>query len=213
MATKTTADQDRDDYLRVLGPTLGPLYCALYYEVTRLHAKWGQYRILFAESKERVELLNRIAGFFFSVIQSVLWEDVVLHIARLTDPPRSAGKDNLTLRRLTAALQLPALASEIENLVGQAQAHAEFARVWRNRHLAHKDLELAMDKRAKPLPGISRANIEQALSAVRAVLNRIEGHFFQREVGFELFIAHDDAENLAYYLKFAADAEDREREK
>lgn len=212
MAKKETAEQDRDNYLQVLGPTLGPLYYALYHEVAWLHAKWGQYRILFAQSQERVELLNRIAGFFFSVIQRALWEDVVLHIARLTDPPQSLGKDNLTLLRLTAALQIPELVPEIENLVRQARADAEFARVWRNRNLAHLDLDLAMD-RATPLPRISRANIEQALGAVRAVLNRIEGHFFRREVGFALFIAHDDAENLVYYLKSAVDAEDREREK
>jgi hypothetical protein len=212
MAKKETARQDRDNYLRVLGPSLGPLYYALYNEVTWLHAKWGQYRILFAQSQERVELLNRIAGFFFSVIQRALWEDVVLHIARLTDPPQSVGKENLTLLRLAAALQIPALAAEIENLVGQAQADAKFTRAWRNRNLAHLDLDLAMD-RATPLPGISRQNIEHALNAIRAVLNRIEGHFFDREVAFALFIAHDDAENLVYYLESAVDTEDREAEK
>lgn len=100
MAENKTAEQVRNEHLQVLGPTLGPLYHALYNEVTWLHAKWKQYRLLFAESQERVDLLNDVAGFFFLLIQDVLWEDIILHIARLTDPPQSVGKDNLTLLRL-----------------------------------------------------------------------------------------------------------------
>jgi hypothetical protein len=210
---KDKPDEVREKYLEVLGPTLGTLYYALYEEVVWLHAKWGQYRILFAGPEERVELLNRVAGFFFYVVETRLWDDVVLHIARLTDPPISAGKKNLTLLRLPSALHLPELAADIENLVGQAQKDAEFTRDWRNRRLAHQDLELAMDKRVTPLPGISRANIERALIAIRAVMNRIEGHFFKSQVGFEHFISHTDAESLLYYLKSAVDAEDRERKK
>jgi hypothetical protein len=213
LAENKTADQVRDEHLRALGPTLGPLYHALYNEVVWLHAKWQQYRILFAESSERVELLNGIAGFFFHVIQDVLWKDVIVHIARLTDPPQSVGKDNLTMLRLSGAIQDPSLCVEITNLVAQAQTDAEFARVWRNRHLAHSDLALAVDDRATPLPGISRESMERVLASVRAVLNKIEGHFWQSEVAFTHFLAHDDAETLAYYLKVAADAERRQRER
>jgi hypothetical protein len=211
MAEKMTGKQVRDDYLLVLGPTLGPPYYSLYNEIAWLHAKWNQYRILFAES-ERVKLLNGIAGFFFRVIQNVLWEDVVLHIARLTDPLKSAGKDNLTLLRLPAALQAPVLASEVKILVERAQTAAKFARDWRNRYLAHRDLNLATDSRAMPLPGISRENIEQALSTARAVMSIIERHYWQREVAFTHFIAHGDAESLASYLEFAIDADNRQRE-
>lgn len=208
-----TADQVREEYLKVLGPALGPLYHALYEEVSWLHIKWKQYRILFAESPERIELLNRVAGSFFHVIQVVLWEDAVLHLARLTGPPQSVRKDNLTLSRLVAALPEPTLALEVEKLVEQAKRDAGFARDWRNRHLAHTDLELAVDDRATPLPGISRENMERALASVRAVLNKIEGHFSRTEVAFEHAIAHSDAESLAYHLKFAIDSERRRRER
>ena len=213
MAENKTAEQVQGEHLRALGPTLGPLYHALYNEVTWLHAKWQQYRILFADSSERVDLLNGVAGFFFHVIQDVLWKDVVLHIARLTDPPQSVGKDNLTLLRLSAAIQAPALSVEIANLVAQARTDAEFARVWRNRHLAHSDLALAVGDRATPLPGISRESMERALASLRAVLNRIEEHFWRSEVAFAHFLASDDAESLAYYLKVAVDAESRQRER
>ena len=212
MAESKTADQVRDEHLRTLGPTVGPLYDALYNEVSWLHAKWNQYRILYAESRERVESLNRIAGFFFRMIQNVLWEDVLMHIARLTDPPRSAGKDNLTLLRLSEALDEPTLSAEVEILVEEAKKAALFARDWRNRRLAHTDLKLALEDRAEPLPGVSRHNVEQALAAIAAVLNKIWAHFSRAEVAFGLLIVHDDAESLAYYLKCAIDAKDRESE-
>lgn len=213
MAETKTADQVRDEHLQVLGPTLGPLYHALYNEVTWLHAKWKQYRILFAESPERIELLNSVAGFFFRVIQDVLWQDVVLHLARLTDPPQSMGKDNLTLLRLPGAVQQPALSRELAILVEEARKDAEFARQRRHRHLAHRDLALAIDERAAPLPGVSRENMERALAAVRAVLNRIERHYWKSEVAFTHFLAPDDAEALVYHLGVAVDTENRERQR
>jgi len=207
------AGQVHNEHLRILGPTLGPLYHALYNEVTWLHAKWKQYGLLFAESQERVDLLNEVAGFFFLLIQEVLWEDIILHIARLTDPPQSVGKDNLTLLRLAEAVHDPALSAQIASLVEQARTEAEFARVWRHRHLAHRDLNLAVDRQAAPLPGVSRESMERVLEAIRAVLNKIEGYFWQSQVAFTRFLAPDDAERLAYYLKVAIDAEGRQRER
>ena len=211
MAQSKTAQQVRDEHLSVLGQDLGSLYHALYNEVTWLHAKWNQYRILFAESPARIELLNDVAGFFFRVIQDVLWEDIVLHLARLTDPPQSVGKDNLTLLRLAEAVKEPALSLEVKNLAEQAKAAADFARVWRNRHLAHRDLALGVDDRATPLPGISREKIDRALAGAGAVLNKIESHFWQSEVAFAQFIQPlGDAESLAYYLQVAVDGEGRQ---
>jgi len=55
--------------------------------------------------------------------------------------------------------------------------------------------------------------MERALAAVGAVLNKIEAHFWQCPVAFALFIAHDDAESLAHYLKLAVDAERSERQR
>lgn len=108
-------------------------------------------------------------------------------------------------------MEQPELASEIESAVKRAENLSRFARDWRNRRLAHSDLKLALEDRAEPLLGVSRENVEHSLSAIAGVLNTISGYFFRTEVGFRLFIAHDDAECLAYYLKSAIDSEDRER--
>jgi hypothetical protein len=213
MAQNKTAEQVRDEHLQVLGRSLGPLYHALHEEVTWLHAKWKQYRILFAESPERIALLNGAAGFFFRVVQDVLWEDVVFHIARLNDVPKSMGHDNLALSRLAEAVQEPALSLEVATLVERAKTDATFTRDWRNKHLAHRDLSLAIDRSATPLPVISREKVELALASIRAVLNKINGHFFQTEIDFAPFLADGDAESLVYYLIEALEAERRQRDR
>jgi hypothetical protein len=221
MAESKTAAQVRDEYLAALGPRLGPLYYALYGEVTWLHAEWNQYRILFAT--EHVELLNRVAPFFFRVIHGAISENLVMHIARLTDPAqagRGRSKDNLTLLRLNpnhvpelAAPENEALSRQLSKLIAKAEAEATWVRDWRNRRFAHRDLELAVDGQRKPLPRISRERMERTLDAVEAVLNKVEDHFLQNKIAFKHVITRDDAESLVYYLKIAVDAETRERER
>jgi hypothetical protein len=65
-----------NEYLKALGPELGAIYQALCNDVSWLHFKWKQYRILFAGSPERIDLLNGVAGAFFFIIQEVLHDDV-----------------------------------------------------------------------------------------------------------------------------------------
>lgn len=222
MAETMTAEQVRKDHERRLGPTLGGLYGALSPQVAFLRLKWEQYRILFARSPARVELLNSVASGFFWVLQRVLWGDVLMHIARLTDPPSTGPKnnprENLTLLRLPEALKASGLSvgselsAEIETLVKQAEADTKFARDWRNRWLAHTDLDLALERKAKPLEPIAIHKVERALDAVGAVLKTISLRLLGEESRFECANAKGDAEHLVFYLKSAIDAEARDKE-
>lgn len=76
---------------------------------------------------------------------------MLLHIARLTDPPKSAGKSNLTVQRLTSAIDHPDTKFAVAELITKAQLDSEFCRDWRNRRLAHRDLHLALTRTAEPL--------------------------------------------------------------
>ena len=59
----------------------------------------NEFERLFGDA-EHVELLNLVGGAFFADVQRILWDDQLLRLTRLTDPPRTAGKDNLTVKRL-----------------------------------------------------------------------------------------------------------------
>jgi hypothetical protein len=110
MGDVLTADQVRLEAINAMGSPLGEIYHSLGDEVSWLHLKWNDFRELFAD-RETVELLNSAAATFFHDLQRQTWEDVLLHLCRLTDPPKSSGKANLTVRRLPDSVSDPQLAS------------------------------------------------------------------------------------------------------
>jgi len=201
MGRYNSAEEVREDRLRVLGTDLGAIYDALYNEVLWLHTKWGQYCILYAHSEARVELLNSVSGFFFSMIQDLMWQDIMLHLARLTDPKQSMSKDNLSLDRLKDEFEEGEFASRIGELVEDAKSKVDSVRRWRNRYLAHSDLQLACGVSAQPLPGVSRRSIEEALAAVRGILNAIELHYWNAQAKFEIVPIGDTSDLVRYIEK------------
>jgi hypothetical protein len=214
MAEEFSAEQVREKHLRNMGLDLGPVYHELSNELAWLHAKWNQYRQLFGHSRKRVDLLNSVANHFFRIVQDALWEDIVLHLARLTDPLKSSGKANLTLRRLPAHISDATLKVEVEKLIDVAVSTSIFARDWRNRKLAHIDLALALRTGVEPLAGVSRENIEGALSAFRAVLNRLATHYWKSETAYEHFIASGgEGDSLVFFLRLGLKAEESRMER
>jgi hypothetical protein len=183
-----------------MGNELGRLYDALWQEVAWLHVKWREYVTLFGTTPSRIELLNKAAPSFFRVIQDSLWEDVLLHIARLTDSPRSMGKHNLSFRQLAKiALDLN-IASQIEKLTAAALETSAFARNWRNRKLAHRDLHLALGQGAEPLPPVSRAQVKEALATLSAILNAVAAHYLDSTTMFDVDTTSQGAEALLYCI-------------
>jgi len=209
-----SAEELLEQSIRDMGPELGTRYHALRNEAAWVHAKWKQYRQLYAVSPERIDLLNQAAGHFFGVIQESLLEDVILHLARLTDSPRSRGKSNLTIQVLPELIIEEPLASDIKKLVSAALAACEYVQAWRKRRLAHRDLTLALASSTDPLPGISRADLEAALASTGAVLNRLAGHYWSTEVAYHHFITGGrDADRLVYYLQLGLRAETQRQER
>jgi hypothetical protein len=137
------ADETKQQYEQAMGPDVGSLFYALYNEVAWVHAKWIEYRRLYDTSKERVELLNDTAPFFFFILEDVLRCDILLHINRLTDPPEQGKKgkyENLTLLRLPKAVTDPTLASKLDVLIDQLKNQVESARYLRDKTIAHTAL-------------------------------------------------------------------------
>jgi hypothetical protein len=208
MAIHRSAQEVEADRIAVLGPDLGPLFHALDNEVCWLHTTWKEFRQLYS-SPSTVDLLNQTAPFFFRVVQDALWHDALLQVARLTDPPVSAGKArkaNLTLRRLPAALPPGTLQVEVDALVSKVLSEAAFARDWRNRRLAHRDLGVALGG-AQPLAEASRQHIENVLSSMRNVMNALHHHYWNSSTAYDTPISNNNAESLLLHLRVARKAE------
>jgi hypothetical protein len=208
-----TADQSKAETISAMGQELGALYNALWQQVAYLHNKWGQYVELFGARPSRITLLNNVAPQFFRIVQDTLWEDVLLHIARLTDSPKSAGRPNLSIRRLPEVVDHAVTRVMVEDLVSKALVAAEFCRDWRNRHIAHRDLRLALSHGVDPLQPASRAKVREALSALATVLNAISAHYQDSTTFFESSTEPGGAMSLLYVLDdgIRADALRRER--
>ncbi len=207
--TYRSPEEVEQQYLEACGPTLGPLLSRLVGECTRLHWKWGDYVELYGTRPERIDLLNRASGAFFRLVQDTLWEDVLLHIARLTDRPRSVGKDNLTVRRLPE-LVAPEARDVVRALLDQCIRECEFARDWRMRHLAHRDLSLALGTGAEPLAHASRLAVRTALASIAKLLNAVESHYLNSELAFDLG-GTDGALELLYVIREGVEAREKRR--
>jgi hypothetical protein len=149
-----------------------------------------------------------VAGHFFRILQDTLFEDVLLHLARFTDPRKSARKHNLSLQCLPELVP-DGLRAEVGVLVAEALSATASARDWRNRCLAHRDLGVALATAADPLPGVSRADVEVALAAFRKTLHRIERHYWGSETYYQMLLAKaGDADHLVYTLQRGIVAEE-----
>lgn len=186
METDQTPDQVKQSYIAKMGESLGTVYHALWVEVVDLHANWEEYVALFGTSPERIELMNRAAGQFFGSLQNVLWRDTLLHITRLTSSVKSAGRTNLTIQQLPPLIEDPELRGRILELVSEAVTRAEFAKDWRNRHIAHTDLTLAIDPNTRSLEFASRKLVNESIEAIEKVLSAMAERLLDTHMGFDV---------------------------
>ena len=131
-----------------MGEALGIFYYTLWKELAFLYMKWKEYVKLFGTDPSHIELINKVASGFWMVGFS-FWENIVLHITCFTDN----NKRNLTIQGLPNLItDDKALKEKVECLIKTALEKSDFCRDWRNRSMAHKDLDLAAgNKSAKPL--------------------------------------------------------------
>ena len=162
-------------YEKILGREFSMIFHGLNNDWASALVRYKEFQELFGDP-ERVKLLNAIGGGLFRDVQQMSWNDLILRLTRLTDPPKSAGKDNLTVQRLPDLCQDPDLRQEVRGLVQEAVNAAGFARDWRNRRIGHADLTRATDPRAQPLAKATLRKAKAALDAVHAVLDTTSVH-------------------------------------
>ena len=64
MGNTMTAEESRDECIKIMGEPLGKQYAALWQELAWVHAKWSEYVELFGAQQSRIDLLNKgRAGF------------------------------------------------------------------------------------------------------------------------------------------------------
>ena len=205
-----TADEIEQRNIAAMGEVLGKQYTALFHEVAALHLYWKEFLELFGTNEQRIERLNRAAPGFFRMLQEQQFETNMLHMARLTDSPKSVGKDNLTVCNLPNLVSDQDLKQELLRLLDEVDRKAKFCRNWRNRRFAHHDLLLALqDGKATALEAVNKEKFNEALAAISDVLNTIERHYFRGGCSFDAIAAHNGAATLLFVLGFGVQAREK----
>ena len=185
-------------------PPLARAFERLSDDVIWLHSRWILYRQLFGANPQRIELLNRVAPYFFSQLERILSDDVVLGICRLFDPATTVQQDNLVLAVLPNLIDQAAYASLHDDLAmrrNRLETQLPPFRANRNKRIAHRDYKTALDPRAPMLPGLSRVMFEEVLAEISGYLNGIQGFFDQSETAYDVFISPSDSDALIFALK------------
>jgi len=128
--------------------------------------------------------MNGVAPGLFETLHDILWESILLDLAKFCDPIRVGPGKPLSLALLSSLVPAGKV-SELGGAVSEMQAKTAFARDWRNRHIAHWDYELAADSAAKPLAFASRHAAQEAFSAIVRVLEAIDMHFTGSSLDFD----------------------------
>lgn len=123
-----------------------------------LRSFWTHYQILFEGSDLKRELLQNTAHKFFSDLNHMLIEHMILQICKLTDPETTNGKRNLTISFLINNADFAAAPREMEKLkkiAARIDKFSERIRPARNKLISHLDLDAALGR--KSLGGASIA--------------------------------------------------------
>jgi len=170
-----------------------------------LWVRWINFRQLFAEGPEQIDLLNWIAPSYFGTTQVILLDDLALGLSRITNRAQTAGRDNLSLERLILGLNAKDhadLIADLRSRLPEITATVISMRDHRNQRVAHLDLAAALSISPEQSIGFSRQTIADALRLIGHFLNRIHLYFEEPPVGYEhTFPRHGDAAFLVSQLR------------
>ncbi|MCW5959952.1 MAG: hypothetical protein KIS76_07300 [Pyrinomonadaceae bacterium] len=160
-----------------------------------LHANWLIFKQLFATNEERVKLLNDFAPIFFRYCQDSFANDIILSIARLTDPIKSSGKNTLSLEQLISKIN-PTLYSDLRNSIDRQYLALKKVckpiKNVRNQKLAHNDLLTSLKLNPSLSTIIDKDLVDSILHDFRKLMNTIWEYFNPDvELGYEIIMTND----------------------
>ena len=166
-------------------------------DLYHLRYVWSTFLFLFASEKKNVEVLNATAPGFFAMNQTLMHDDVLLRINRLTDRAKVKAASLEQLLNLTGWQQSdPAKWKKFSDELKTVNTACKGCRVHRNRRLAHKALD-----QATPLPPATCKMVETAIDAVEGFVKRFHRELHPNvEVSFEVINVTQDAERLFRHL-------------
>jgi len=142
-------------------------------EFSQLKHRWKLFCELY-DKNEDVELLNKSGAHIFGLFQKLVIDDAMLALCRITDPPKSCGKNNNSLNYHFEERKYEmdsSLKNEILTLFESLNESMKNIRHMRNLGISHSDYDIAVKR--KSLPNITYSEIEESIELVGEILNKL----------------------------------------
>jgi len=167
---------------------------------------------MFMHSVERHKLLRQSAGLFFRVIGSVLLSDILMHLSKLTDPPKTAGKENLSLKRLLPYMVDDKSKKQFEKRLEEIETAMKPIRDWRNQHGAHHTLPYTQDELSfDHFHALTLEEIDAILVSIEDFMRSVYCVKTNRDLSFDKPILDKDFDSLLAYLEIGLKAAETEK--
>ncbi len=160
-------------------------------ETCELRQTWEVYSHLFMEKEELTEEMAERLGGVLGTFQSMLQDEMLLSITRLTDKDSNMPQ-NLSLWRLTAAIPDvgdPGFGQNVTRTLDAIWAATADIRKHRNKRIAHFDLRVSLSSAI--LPVVTFKEIHALLEQIESFLNLFNWQFEGTTMLFNTLPARD----------------------
>ena len=194
-------DDLHEAFRSIFGEEDGKYFDELFAEVGFALANWTMLEFIHELSDEESRAFQRSGPGFFAMAQTSMFYDVIMTICRLTDPVQSGRKKantNLSIQYLKVLGQEGDWPEHLTRLIGEATNSAKPIRRFRDKHLAHRDLQsLRSGKRYS----VTAGQCGEALEKIMLVLNELCRTYGGAEFAFANRLHVDEMKGLTTVLK------------
>lgn len=183
-------------------------------EVTWLHTIWELLIQLYGTNDQNIEIMNSSAPQFFSILRTMLFDELVMTLNRLTDPASTRGKANACLEQLIQQInesENTILSTSLKERLSRIRVNSAAFRTWRDKKVSHNDLFTALQNENNSLPGIPRAQAAAAIQEITEFINQYSEVILGTIQAYKPFlVARGDGNALLQQLKRNMDTQEKE---
>lgn len=152
----------------------------------KLYWKYLNEVLIGPHPRDRRQLLSASAGRFFSLCRVAFYDQTLLLIARLCDPEKSCGKENLSIANLIECLPSKTgwLQGEIDSFNDVSKRlYKDVVEPIRHKKIAHNDLYVKLEEAILESP--KHSEIEELIAAMERICSAISEEHCDLQIDFQ----------------------------